>query len=248
MTELLVFLGSVLGLWLCAVFGARLVSPVEAAGREVREDFNMVLAASLTLLGLIIGFSFSMANTRYDLRKSNEEAEANAIGTEYLRAGLLPAADAAKVRLLLKRYLDERIDFYSTRDKRRLLQVSAQTRQTQSELWSAVQVAAVSLPNAVTVLVAAGMNDVLNAQGYTQASWWNRLPTEAWVLMIVMAMLGNVMVGYSFGRAGRRPLFLLILPVLLSIAFLLIADIDSPRSGVIHVAPQNLLALLPTLS
>ena len=40
-------------------------------------------AATLTLLGLIIGFSFSMAIGRYDLRRTYEEAEANAIGTEY---------------------------------------------------------------------------------------------------------------------------------------------------------------------
>jgi hypothetical protein len=247
MTELLVFLSSVVGLWLCALFGARFVATLRVTiSKEARDDFNLVLAASLTLLGLIIGFSFSMASNRYDLRKSYEEAEANAIGTEYLRAGLLPAADAAQVRMLLRRYLDERIDFYSTRDKRRLPPLSTRTNQTQSELWSAVQAAALAQPNAVSVLVAAGMNDVLNSEGYTQAAWWNRLPMEAWVLMIVIAMLGNVMVGYSFSSRAR-PVLLLILPVLLSIAFLLIADIDSPRSGVIHVAPQNLLALIPTL-
>ena len=43
------------------------------------------MAASLTLPGLIIGFTFSMAIDRYDQRKNYEEAEANAIGTEYLR-------------------------------------------------------------------------------------------------------------------------------------------------------------------
>jgi hypothetical protein len=247
MTELLVFLSSAVGLWLCAWFGARFVATLRVTiSKEARDDFNLVLAASLTLLGLIIGFSFSMASNRYDLRKSYEEAEANAIGTEYLRAGLLPAADAAQVRMLLRRYLDERIDFYSTTDKRRLPQLSTRTNQTQSELWSAVQAAALAQPSAVSVLVAAGMNDVLNSEGYTQAAWWNRLPMEAWVLMIVIAMLGNVMVGYSFSSRAR-PVLLLILPVLLSIAFLLIADIDSPRSGVIHVAPQNLLALIPTL-
>ena len=64
----------------------------------MREDFGFILAATLTLLGLIIGFSFSMATSRYDQRKNYEEAEANAIGTEYVRADLLPAADAATVR------------------------------------------------------------------------------------------------------------------------------------------------------
>jgi len=68
----------------------------------VREDFGLILAAALTLLRLIIGFSFSMATSRYDQRKNLEEAEANAIGTEYARAGLLPAADSAKVRALLR--------------------------------------------------------------------------------------------------------------------------------------------------
>ena len=50
-----------------------------------------------------------MAISRYDLRKNYEEAEANAIGTEYVRAGLLPAADAAVVRALLRKYLDLRV-------------------------------------------------------------------------------------------------------------------------------------------
>ena len=84
----------------------------------MREDFGVVQAATLTLLGLIIGFSFSMATTRYDLRKTYEEAEANAIGTEYVRAGLVPGANGAKVRALLKKYLDLRILFYRARDGR----------------------------------------------------------------------------------------------------------------------------------
>jgi hypothetical protein len=62
----------------------------------------LVLGATLTLLSLIVGFSFSMAVGRYDQRKNLEEEEANAIGTEYARAELLPAAAAARVRALLK--------------------------------------------------------------------------------------------------------------------------------------------------
>ena len=72
----------------------------------------MILAscenATLTLLALLIGFSFSMAISLYDQRKNYEEAEANAIGTEFGRADLLPAGDSAKVRDLLRKYLDRR--------------------------------------------------------------------------------------------------------------------------------------------
>jgi hypothetical protein len=65
---------------------------------DIREDFGVIQTATLTLLGLIIGFTFSMAVGRYEQRKNYEEAEANAIGTEYVRADLLPGADAARVR------------------------------------------------------------------------------------------------------------------------------------------------------
>src|SRR6516165_1003878 len=81
-------------------------------GKNEREDFNTVLTATLTLLALIISFSFSMAVSRYDQRKNYEEAEANAIGTEYARADLLPTDDGTKVRELLRQYVNQRISFY----------------------------------------------------------------------------------------------------------------------------------------
>jgi hypothetical protein len=81
-------------------------------GTKERDDFDTALTATLTLLALIIGFSFSMAVGRYDQRKNYEEAEANAIGTEYLRADLLAADDAMKVRELLQRYVNQRILYY----------------------------------------------------------------------------------------------------------------------------------------
>src|ERR1700757_677029 len=82
--------------------GAKVLGKVWTPKDITREDLGVIQAATLTLLGLIIGFSFSMAISRYDQRKNLEEAEANAIGPEYVRADLLPAADAAKVRALLR--------------------------------------------------------------------------------------------------------------------------------------------------
>src|SRR5262245_39386254 len=91
----IVFLVSLLAQWGPAIPGDafRGWRPI---GKNEREDFNTVLTATLTLLALIISFSFSMAVNRYDQRKNYEEAEANAIGTEYARADLLPADDGAE--------------------------------------------------------------------------------------------------------------------------------------------------------
>lgn len=62
---------------------------------QERYDFVVVLAATLTRLGLLNGFRLSMAVSRYDQRRNDEEAEANAISTVYGRADQLPANDAS---------------------------------------------------------------------------------------------------------------------------------------------------------
>src|SRR5262245_584360 len=171
-----VFALSFVVLLLAAVIGDILRSKVHTLNDVERDDFGVVQNATLTLLALLIGFSFSMAISRYDQRKSHEEAEANAIGTEYLRLDLLPAGHSAKARDLLKQYLDRRILFYETRNHSHLAQIETETLKLQNELWTAIQPAAAANPNPVMALVISGMNDVLNSQSYTQAAWWNRIP------------------------------------------------------------------------
>ena len=239
----LVFIFSLLSMWVAARIGARFRKKQSNLEEDARQDFDVIVAATLTLLALIIGFTFSMAINRYDQRKICEEAEANAIGTEYVRADLLPDSNAAKVRTLLRDYLDQRISFYQTRDEMELRQIGNRTAQLQAELWSTVQAPAIAHPTPVIGLSVSGMNDVLNSQGYTQAAWLNRIPIAAWALLAAIAVCANVLVGYSVRRAKAGGIHFLVLPLILSIAFFLIADNDSPRRGVIRVHPQNLIAL-----
>ena len=174
-----VFAISLVALWFSAWLGAFVFRKQRALEDDEREDFAIVQTATLTLLALIIGFSFSMAISRYDQRKNYDEAEANAIGTEYVRADLLPAADAAKIRGLLIKYVAQRILFYTTGDVHLLQQINSYTAQLQADLWSAVRIQALAQPTPVMALAVSGMNDVLNSQGYTQAAFWNfQLPTS----------------------------------------------------------------------
>jgi len=94
-------------------------------------------------------------------------------------------------------------------------------------------------------LAVSGMNDVLNAQGYTQAAWWNRIPVAAWGLMTTIAICCNWLIGFGARQTDRRTL--LILPIAISIAFFLISDIDSPHGGTIRVHPHNLSSLSQSL-
>lgn len=214
---------------------------------DSREDFNVVQAATLTLLGLIIGFTFSMALNRYDQRKNLEEEEANAIGTAYLRADLLPEADAAKVRGLLKEYAQLRQRFFVTRDDDELAALYGKTAALQTALWNAVRAPASANPTPLTQLVVVSANDVINSQGYTQAALWNRIPHAAWLLMGVMALCANFLVGVGAKRPGAERKLLVVLPFIVACAFFLIADIDAPRSGVIRVNANNLTALVESL-
>jgi hypothetical protein len=245
---LLIFVVSFIALWLSSLLGRYFRRRQRDLDKELFEDFGTILAATLTLLGLIIGFSFSMATNRYDQRRSFEEAEANAIGTEYVRIDLLPAADAAKLRPMLKSYLEKRIAFYLVRDdEQEIQQIDDQTTRLQAELWSAIRPAAAAQPNPITALAVSGMNDVLNSQGYAQAGYWNRIPRAAWGLMGMMAIGCNLLVGYGSRSATAGSRLLPILPLLVSIAFMFIADIDAPRHGIIRVKPLNLISLAESL-
>ena len=234
---LLMFGAAFLLLWLASFLGVWLHRCYPSAEDEQHEDLGIILGASLTLLALIIGFSVSMASTRYDQRKNLEEAEANAIGTEMLRADLLPPPSAANVRSLLGAYLDQRILFFINRDDMRQPQIDQATHQLQANLWAAVREAAAAEPTPVAVLVLAGMNDVINSQGYTQAAFWNRIPPGVWWLMAAIALCSNLLFGFRShdSRAARK--LSAVLPFIVSMAFLLIADIDAPRHGLIHVSP-----------
>ena len=228
-------------LWGFAHLGAFLRTILSSLDDGDRQDWSMIIAATLTLLGLIIGFSFSMSIGRYDQRKNLEAEEANAIGTEYLRAELLPQPDAGRVQSLLKIYLEQRVHYYIARDEQELKAIDEETSHTQAQLWAFMPRASAAEPTPPMALVVSGMNDVLNSSAYTTAAWWNRVPIAAWTLMAVIAICCNVLVGYSAHKSGGGAF--VILPLVVAISFLLIADIDSPRGGIIHVRPNNLSAL-----
>jgi hypothetical protein len=113
-------------------------------------------------------------------------------------------------------------------------------------MWLPVVHAATTHAVPVTALAASGMNDVLNTKGYTQAAWSNRIPNAAWAMLGLIAVFANLLLGYRERSTGV--LALLVVPMVASVAFFLIADIDSPRGGVIRVTPHNLVAVVQTMT
>ena len=189
-----------------------------------------------------------MAIDRHDIRETLEESEANAIGTEYLRSDLLPPQASARTKDLLQQYLEQRILFYSKQDKEKIQEIRKKTDELQDALWNEVLPIAHNQPTPTNALILSGMNDVLNSQGYVQAAWWNRIPYAAWSLMAAIAVCANLLVGFGARNFKKNVGLFMIFPFVTSVSFFLIADIDSPRGGVIRIEPRNLITLQNSLT
>lgn len=242
---LFIFGVSILTFWSSAWLGSWFHKRTWSASEDSRDDFTFVVGGILTLLALILGFTFSMAVTRYDQRKDYEEKEANAIATEYLRANQLQPTEASKVHSLLKSYLEQRILFYVTGNEDELRHINARTAQLQADLWAAASNVPGLAPSPTSALLMTGMNEVLSSQAFTQASWRNRIPVSALILVFLISIMCNFLVGYTAHR--RSAFLLLVLPIALSISLFMILDIDSPRGGYIRVGPQDLSTLAESL-
>ena len=99
----------VIALLALSEFGWRLGLARSRAKPETK-DGGSVPAAVLTLLGLLLGFTFAMAISRHDTRRELVVQEANSIGTSALRARLLPEPQAANAGRLLREYVAVRIE------------------------------------------------------------------------------------------------------------------------------------------
>lgn len=240
---LILFVVLMVLLAIATAVGALVLRRIKPLSADSRDDFSIIQGATLTLLALLIGFSLSMAVGRYDQRKNLEEEEANAIGTEYLRTDFLESGESDRAKALLAGYLALRIRYYQARGDAELRDIEASTSRIEDDMWKLVRDAGRKAPSPITALVVAGMNDVINSQGYAEAAWLNRIPVAAWGLMVGIAVFSSVMQGYGSRTERPKTGLLLVLPLTVALSLGLIADVDSPRGGLIRVAPQNLLNL-----
>lgn len=228
-------------------FGAFVLRRIAVLSEQDREDFTIIQTSTLTLLALLVGFSLSMAVGRYDLRKTLEEGEANAIGTEYARSDLADPIVGAKMKAHLISYTKLRLADFGTRNPQELASIGRDTAALQTELWRLATQVAQDKPTPIGALIVAGMNDVLNSQDYSEAARINHIPLGAWFLMILIALFGCAVQGYGAKGNVRKGLLITVLPVTVALSLALIADIDSPRGGIIRVQAQDLTRLLHSL-
>jgi hypothetical protein len=231
--------------------GVRLGKWAQARGLDsVQSHIGTLESAVLGLLALMLGFTFAMSLSRYDNRKELVLAEADAIGTSYLRAQLLPSPHNEEVPKLLRNYVDVRLKFYGVGvDDDGLREAYEKTEQLHQQIWShAIALSGEQLRAGPVRLFIESMNEVIDLHAKRSMAMRDHVPSTVFLLLYTVATIGFGFVGFASGLSGHRHLLVtFLLVILISSVISLIADLDRPRRGLIKVSQQSLIELRQTL-
>lgn len=226
-------------LLLMAQLGRAVRRRVDRQSSDTDSDGHL-LSAALALLGLLIAFTFSLALSRYDSRRMTIVAEGNAIGTVWLRATLAPGAEGAALREAIKGYTDIRLRLPDARDR---AQVEAETAKAQTLVWQRLRAALPAMSPPIGATLASATTEMFDAASSRKAEREARIPARVLDVVSLFAVIAAGVVGYVLGRKEDRHHIAVtaILFLLLTMAMLLILDLDRPWSGGITLSPQPII-------
>jgi hypothetical protein len=208
----------------------------------VETPVGEMVAATLGLFAFILAFTFGLAATRFDTKRQLVLDEANAIGTTYLRAEMLPER-SAEIRALLRDYVDVRIEAVKPG---KLEEGIRRSENLQNRLWQQTVPIAANNPNSIIVgLFVQSLNEVidLHAKRLT-AGARNRIPFVIWAALYGISFLAFAAMGYHSGMTGTtRSVVIITVAFTFSVVIALIADLDRSHEGVLVVSQQALIDL-----
>jgi len=220
------------------------------AGRKTSEkaltQIGAIQAATLGLLALLLGFTFAMAMSRFDVRKQMVLDEANAIGTTFLRTQLLPEPMRRELAELLRRYVQVRLEFYEAgSDQKKLDAANQATTGLQMQIWSTAAALGEKEPRAVTIgLFLQSLNEVIDLHNKRLTALENHVPEIILFLLYFVALVATALIGYSCGLGGVRNFFVTVVSsILIAAVIIVIIDLDRPLHGLIQVSQQRMLEL-----
>ena len=230
-------------------FGWRMGVAHSRVKSDKRRDGGSVPAAVLTLLGLLLGFTFAMAVGRHDARRELVVQEANSIGTTARRAQLLPEPEAANVGRLLGEYVALRIEAHrKTQFSQRFEALRKDSANLHERLWNEAVAAAAKKPTPITASFIVSLNETIDFEATRVAAKRNHVPGAVWLLLLCVAGCGVWLTGWQAGMDRGHPfLSRFLFPVLIAVVIALITDIDTPRGGLITLDERPLLELKDSL-
>jgi len=213
---------------------------------KTKSHVSTVEAGILGVLGLLLGFTMSMAVSRFEVRKQLVLDEANAIGTSCLRTELLPVPQGSEIASLLRQYVDLRVQYGTAgNDLLRLETLHTQTVRLQNEFWARAVAYGQKDPNPVRAgLLLQSLNQAIDLEAARTMALQNHVPESVIYVNAIVGLLAAMVVGYAFGLNGRRQIFsMCVLAVAITLVLTLIIDLDRPGSGLIRISQQPMIDL-----
>jgi hypothetical protein len=210
--------------------------------QELEAPVGGMVAATLGLLAFMLAFTFGSAAERFDVRKQVLLDEANAIGTAYLRAEMLPDR-RQEVRALLREYVETRLQAVQSG---KIAEGIRRSEQLQGQLWAHTVVLGEKNPASIVVgLFVQSLNEVIDIHSKrVTVAVRNRIPGTIWLALLSVAVIALAAMGYHVGLAGTsRSLAQVAVALTFSVVIALIADLDRPQEGTLTVSQQALLDL-----
>lgn len=204
-----------------------------------RSQVTGVQASTLGLLALLLGFSLSMAESRFTDRRKLIVEEANAIGTTYLRAGFLPEPERSEVKALLRRYVRVRRAYFDSRSLREVDAREAEAAELQRAIWArSERVVNVHPDWDLLGAYIESLNDTIDLDATRRAALEAHVPETMVLLILVVAFVacGATGLACGLGIARREMLSLVIVPLLVAVSCAVLIDLDRPRFGTIRLS------------
>lgn len=208
----------------------------EAEG--ARAGLGVVDGAVFSLLGLLVAFSFSGAATRFEGRRSLILAEANAVGTAWLRLDLLPEPDQSVLRKLFRRYVDARLDLYRALPDESAARAHHELANAlQGEIWrAALKSAGTDGGQRALVPLVGALNAMFDAATTRVVAMRVHPPIIIFIMIGVLSLVSALLAGYGMAGSKRRSwLHVIGFSLVLSLTVYVILDLELPRAGLIRI-------------
>lgn len=191
------------------------------------------------LLSLLLGFTLAMVLSRFDLRQQLVVDEADAIDTTSLRAAMLPEPTRSDAEKLLRQYTEARLEFSkSEMNSGRFRAALKRSKQVQGDLWQESVAVAQQSPTPLTVLFVQSLNEAIDLDAKRLAALENRVPGAIWATLALLSLLTCLMVGYN--QRQRFIPAMLVPPLMIAVVMTVVADLDTPGSGLIWVGQNSI--------
>ncbi len=230
------------GLMLVVEVGFRIRSASGGIGTDIQPIVESARDGLGVLLGLLLGFSLPMSLSHYELRTQLVTDEANAIATVAQRAELLPNPYRGRILGYLTEYIDARLDFANADlAGPAMLTAVNRAKHLQGNMWQQTVMLVPQDLNPVTPIFAQSVGELSDLIERRLAAAEKHIPIAIWMIFILIAVLSCFVVGYSM--RCRVLLGMLVLPLTVASVLSLVAELDSPRTGVIRVSQDSMQRL-----